>query len=198
MTTLYMATKIFGARQISISSLAELSRGEFEASHIAEMEVMILQTLRWRVHPPTGQCFVDAFHAVLPLSEGSVSDAIYQRAIFFTELALYDYTFVPRDRALIAVAALMNSMEGIDEAAAPKKYNSSLTDAIQTAFGLSFPAAVVEAARNRLWYVYSMSAQHQEEDVLAPHSTREINSKEVNGCEASSSVPGSPVCVGIA
>ena len=195
MTTLYMATKIFNGRQITISSLAELSRGEFEMSHIAEMEVIILQTLGWRLHPPTVQCFINELSPLLPSRNGLVTAAILQRATFFAELALYDYSFVARERSLIAIAALLNAMEGMDESTISKAQQMDFLESLNKAFGLRYHFDLVEMIRNRLWYVYSMSAQYKEDDVIAPHTIKESPGKIELGRETSSQVSQSPVSV---
>jgi hypothetical protein len=193
MTTLYMATKIFNSRQITICSLAELSRGEFEMSHIAEMEAMILQTLEWRMHPPTSQCFINHVHHLLPCT-GQVSSAIYERANFFAELALYDYSFVARERSLITVAALMNAMEGMDESMISGEQQRCFLKDLQDSFGIVYSEEVVETIRNRLWYVYSMSAQYKEDDIITPQSLKDTPQKECMGSDMTS-VSRSPVSV---
>ena len=205
MTTLYMANKIYGGpHRVTIQSLAELSRGEFEMSHIAEMEVIILQTLAWRLHPPTAQCFINSFYNYIPVPHGSMSIAIYRRAIFFAELALYDYAFVSKERSLIALASLMNAMEGMDNI--PLEQQDSFVDVINLTFDLKFTTDMVEAVRNRLWYIYSMSAQYKEDDALmtggvAPdivkNDSTQRKHKKISG-ESSSSPSASPVSVAAA
>lgn len=167
MTTLYMANKVYGGSSaLTISALAELSRREFEMSHISEMEVIILQTLAWRLHPPTIQCFIDSFYHYISLpSNGSMSSAVYRRAIFFAELALYDYAFASKDRSLVAIASLMNAMEGMDNITIDQQ--NSFLDVINSTFDLKYTADTVEGIRNRLWYIYSMSAQYKEDDAIA-------------------------------
>jgi hypothetical protein len=196
MTTLYLATKIFNSRQITISSLAELSRGEFEMAHIQEMEGIILQTLGWRLHPTTPQCFINALYGHLPVPRGPVATAIYQRAVFFAELSMYDYNFVSKERSLIAIAALLNAMEGMDEAVVSKEQRGAFLNAIHGMYGMSFPLEHVENARNRLWYVYSMSAQYKEDDVISPHAIKQSPNKHLMESEVSTGlIQSSPVCV---
>lgn len=167
MTTLYMANKIYGGpSSLTIGALAELSRGEFEMSHISEMEVIILQTLAWRLHPPTIQCFVNSFFSYISIpSSGSMSVAVYRRAIFFAELALYDCAFVSKERSLLAVASLMNAMEGMDNITLEQQ--NSFLELINLTFDLKYTVDTVETVRNRLWYIYSMSAQYKEDDAIA-------------------------------
>jgi hypothetical protein len=193
MTTLYMATKIFNTRQITICSLAELSRGEFEMSHIADMEAIILQTLEWRMHPPTSQCFINHIHHLLPCTD-QVSSAIYQRANFFVELALYDYSFVTRERSLITIAALMNAMEGMDDSMISPEQQLRFLKDLQFSFGLVYSEEIIETSRNRLWYVYSTSAQYKEDDIITPQALKETHEKECTGSDVSS-VSHSPVSV---
>lgn len=194
MTTLYMATKIFGSNRVTISSLAELSRGEFEMSHISEMEFIILETLSWRLNPPTAQCFINSFFNYLPAPHGPVSVAIYQRATFFVELSLYDYAFVTKERTLVALAALMNAMEGMDEAAVSNQQQQEFADILRVTFDLQFSREAVETVRNRLWYVYTMSAQYKEDDALTPDLVKkELPRPHVSGEPSSPS--SSPVSV---
>jgi len=171
MTTLYMANKIYGGpHTLTIAALAELSRGEFEMSHISEMEVIILQTLAWRLHPPTIQCFIESFYTYIAIpSNGSMSIAVYQRAIFFAELALYDYAFASQERSLLAIASLMNAMEGMDNITLEQQ--NSFLDVINATFDLKYTAEEVEVVRNRLWYIYSMSAQFKEDDAISGAET---------------------------
>jgi len=184
MTTLYMANKIYGGpHTLTIAALAELSRGEFEMSHISEMEVIILQTLAWRLHPPTIQCFIESFYTYIAIpSNGSMSIAVYQRAIFFAELALYDYAFASQERSLLAIASLMNAMEGMDNITLEQQ--NSFLDVINATFDLKYTAEEVEVVRNRLWYIYSMSAQFKEDDAISGAETASSsNNKTVTKME---------------
>jgi len=204
MTALYMANKIYGgSHSLTIGALAELSRGEFEVSHISEMEIIILQTLAWRLHPPTIQCFIDAFYnSISTPFNVSISIAVYQRAMFFAELALYDYLFVTKERSLVAIACLMNAMEGIDNISLEQQ--NSFLDAINLTFDLKCTADTLETIRNRLWYIYSMSVQYKEDDAIAGGTTSSLVKKEISrktnfsAGESSSSRTTSPVSVATA
>jgi len=204
MTTLYMANKIYGGpHTLSISALAELSRGEFETSHITEMEVIILETLAWRLHPPTTQCFINSFYNYISIpSNGSMSAAVHQRAIFFAELALYDYAFACRERSLLAIASIMNAMEGLENITIAQQ--NSFVDVINVTFDLKYTEEMVETVRNRLWYVYSISAQYKEDDAMIYGTTSNVvkkkTYKKLNFSRGKSSSPRSisPVSVATA
>lgn len=204
MTTLYMANKIYGGpHTLSINALAELSRGEFERSHITEMEVIILETLAWRLHPPTTQNFVESFYNYISiLPNGSMSAAVHQRAIFFAELALYDYAFACKGRSLLAIASIMNAMEGLENITLEQQ--NTFLDVINETFDLKYTKEMVETVRNRLWYVYSMSAQYKEDDaIVCGTTTNDAKSKTYTKSnfargESSSSRSISPVSVATA
>jgi len=194
MTTLYMANKIYGGpHRITISSLASLSRGEFEMSHIAELEVIILKTLEWRLNPPIAQCFINSFYNYVSVPN-VISNAIYRRAIFFAELTQYDYAFVTKERSLLALASLMNAMEGMDNISLDQQ--SSFVEVINSTFDLKFTPDIVDAVRNRLWNIYSMSAQYKEDDAIAPDLIKkDIQRKQILSVGDSSSPSASPVSV---
>merc|ERR1740139_1644212 len=51
-TSMYLAIKLYNQKSLTMKSLSALSRGEFSAVHITEMECVMLQTLSWNLYPP--------------------------------------------------------------------------------------------------------------------------------------------------
>eukprot|EP00538_Stauroneis_constricta_P008978 CAMPEP_0119565316 /NCGR_PEP_ID=MMETSP1352-20130426/29590_1 /TAXON_ID=265584 /ORGANISM="Stauroneis constricta, Strain CCMP1120" /LENGTH=377 /DNA_ID=CAMNT_0007614195 /DNA_START=316 /DNA_END=1449 /DNA_ORIENTATION=+ len=172
MTTLYMATKVINSKQISIKSLSDLSRGEFDTSHIAEMEMIILQTLEWRMHPPTSQAFIENLLGQLGFfsADASLGSIVHQRATFFAEIALYDAAFVSMERSVIAIASILNAMEGIDDSVLSRTQQDEFMRTASGRYGQTYQD--VDYARNRLWYIYSMSAQCQADEPATPPSAQ--------------------------
>ena len=145
MTSLYIATKIFSPITnnnnnnnnnnshnnnnhnhhsyeplLSINTLAELSRGEFEIQHIAQMELLMLELLEWKVHPPVVQDYVHYLLTYLLSSQYNHCclekiqwRTIVQRTMFFAELTVYDYDLILHDRAILALACIFNAMEAV-------------------------------------------------------------------------------------
>ena len=89
--------------------------------------------------------------------DGFILNAIYQRALFVAELALYNYAFVLKERSLAAVASLMNAIEGLEDM--PIEQQGYFIDVINSMCNLNFSANLVDAVQKRLWYIYSSSAQ---------------------------------------
>lgn len=197
MTCIYMATKLFNAREISMSSLAELSRGEFDMAHIAEMEGIILTALKWRMHPPTIQCFINHLCTLLPLIKGPITRTIYRRASFFGELSLFDYSFVTLPRSTVAVAALINAMEGM-EGTVNEDEQLAFYETVTRAINSNHTKDTIDSIRNRLWYIYSQSAQYHDDEVIPTQQKihtetkvpEQIRSRRDEGDQ-------SPVCVSV-
>ncbi|CAB9512804.1 diatom-specific cyclin [Seminavis robusta] len=78
MTSLYVAIKLHPdnnaltedgmrrKRYFKLESFVELSRGQFGAADICRMEQVILQTLKWRVNPPTPMALVAYLLSLMP------------------------------------------------------------------------------------------------------------------------------------
>ena len=173
MTALYMATKVFNGKQLSIVTLAELSRGEFDVSHISEMEMIMLRTLDWKLNPPTVQDFIQYFLTFLP-SNCSQTTFIAQRAMFFAELCVYDYDLVGYDRGLLAQAAILNAIEAVlgEDPGITREMQSLLLDALDLFYPsdamphtcrLRHPRIMVQNTQRRLWYLFGCSAQSAQE-----------------------------------
>lgn len=197
MTSLYVTTKVFHTERIRLRSLVELSRGEFQERHITEMETIMLQTLEWRVHPPTVQCFIEPFCATLTpfTSDFQSLSCIQQRAIFFAELALYDYSFVSKEKPLVALAAVLNAIEGLENGPIPETRRAAFQSALEQTFDMEFDQEKVESMRHRLWYIYSMSAQYQEDEIGALDQPQEIMNRKVTVHKFPQSMDQSPICV---
>lgn len=198
MTCLYMAMKLFNAREISMRSLAELSRGEFDMAHIAEMEGIILKTLSWRLNPPTPQCFINALYGLLPSASTPVKRAICQRATFFVELSLFDYCFVTQPRSAIALAALLNAMEGMDETVVSKQDQLKFVKTLRETVKLEHSEEKVESIRNRLWFIYSQSVQYQadsEDFGMTQASEAPVNNLTMKRSPSEGELSQSPVSV---
>ena len=112
MTSLFVATKIHHFRPLSLQTLVELSKGEFVGPEILAMEQDILQTLQWKVHPPLVQDFVQYLLRYVPLLPEQRL-AVIQKALYWSELAVYDYDLILHGKSIIALAAVCNALETV-------------------------------------------------------------------------------------
>lgn len=112
LTTLHIAIKVHEVRKIKLTTLANLSRGQFGPKHIEEMEWMVLTSLNWRIHPPTSMSFLSHLLLLLPpqVSDSSKED-IYALSRYITELSVCDSSFVEINPSAVAFSAILNSLE---------------------------------------------------------------------------------------
>lgn len=165
-TSFYLSTKILSTAQQSIRSLVELGRGEYNDQDIYDMEKSILETLSWRMHPVTSQNFIRQLCAVLCAEmslETVQADSIFERAIFFTELSVYDRTFVEKDNYTTAVASVLNSIEAFDVGSTFQ--DNEVCRAVGISLSVDQDQMELEKSQAQLWYLYSCSAQNSSADV---------------------------------
>ena len=163
MTSLYIATKTLNGKPISINTLAELSRGEFTGSHIAEMELIMLDTLQWKLNPPTTQAFIR--HILLLMPSRRNIDLVYERAIFLAELSVYDYAFVPHDRLLIALGATMVAIHGAMENTLADFVKTNIMELLRSEFNVFIDERLLEKVQQRLIFLYSHSTEIQHDEL---------------------------------
>lgn len=160
-TTLHLAVKLlYPCKLADLGILSDLSRGEFDMRDVSDMETHVLHALSWDLHPPTSitfsAFFLNYFFATRAVTMSSTDlDDVYDVSSFFCELAVCDYFFVPVRASNIAVAAILNALEGMfgpENAVAPEvlQVARELKLDIQSDFS---------NARNRLWEIYERSEE---------------------------------------
>jgi len=169
-TTLHLAVKLlYPCKLADLGILSDLSRGEFDMRDVSKMEEHILHSLSWNLHPPTSIAFaslsLDYFFSSrdFHISIADLDD-IYDVSAFFSELAICDYFFVTMRSSSIALASILNALEGMF---GPE--NSLATEIIRAAQEVDMGLQQdLSAARNRLWELYERSeecALHNEKSV---------------------------------
>lgn len=160
-TTLHLAVKLlYPCKLAELGILSDLSRGEFDMHDVSKMESHILKTLSWNLHPPTSiafaTIFLDYFFSSFTVALSSADmDDMYDVSSFFCELAVCDYYFATLPASSIALAAVLNSLEGMF---GPENKIASdiLHAASRVHFGFQHDLAQV---RNRLWTLYERSEE---------------------------------------
>jgi len=161
-TTLQLGVKLlYPCRLADLGILSDLSRGEFEMNDVAEMENNILRALSWHLHPPTPVAFASILLDYV-LNEPLTTrlsmadlDSLYDFSSFFGDLAVCDYFFVSLQPSSIAIASILNALEGMFGS------ENKIAQAVLIAadeIGL-FHIHDLSAARNRLWKLYERSEE---------------------------------------
>lgn len=165
-TTLYMAVKVLHPSKLEdLGVLSDLSRGEFDMKDVAEMEQHILRALCWRLHPPTSAAMASLALDHVLVADGNArlklsDDDIYEikdTASFFAELAVCDYFFTTFRPSTVALASILNALEGVLTTEA----GPVTVQVLEGLRPLGFPMnrQEVTVARNRLWELYERSEE---------------------------------------
>jgi Cyclin, N-terminal domain/Cyclin, C-terminal domain len=122
MTALYIAIKMHEPLEMETSLLADLSRGCYTEMEFVGMEQSILTALHFRVNGPTPLGFVQHIMALIPrLVHPSVAALLMDYARYQTELAVSEQSFVDVKPSVVALASILNAMEGMDTSLFPVK-----------------------------------------------------------------------------
>jgi hypothetical protein len=114
LTTLHIAIKIHSEKTVKLSTLAALSRGQFESNDIEQLEWQIFKALDWKLHPPTLFAFISHFLMVFPQEvHHSVRKELFEVAIYMAELSVCDSSYVRYSSSTVAIAAILNVMEDL-------------------------------------------------------------------------------------
>lgn len=192
LTTLHLAIKIHDTKKIRLSTLANLSRGQFGASHIEEMEWVILNALQWKLHPPTAYSFI--FHLLLFLPQEanpSVRKELFELSRYLSELAACDSCLVETKASTVAFAAILNVMDDISYSHLSAGLREQfLIDLLEKA-NLNYRCTAVVAARER---IASMFASNLNDNSLESKMAEDVISLASGGgsvCSLTRSVDSS-------
>jgi len=206
-TTLNLAVKLLHPCKLGeLGILSDLSRGEFDMKDVALMEKHILESLDWKLHPPTGIAFstllLDYFFSSQGVDMGPTDvEDLYDISSFFTELAVCDYYFVGVTPSLIAIASIINALEGMF---GPE--NKVASRILKIAHRLNmYQNQDLSRTTHRLWELYERSeecALHNNLDPMEEEKTPDNNNSSADifvskgscGAKAASDA-GSPVSV---
>jgi hypothetical protein len=149
MTSLYLAMKLnsdngdneSSCRKLRLISFVELSRGQFCADDICEMETTILKELRWQVHPTTPMTCVSYLLRLMPpatsipwparKSYDLVLHVLHELARYLTELSVcLGSTCSAHTPSQIAYASIMVSMDLLTYPALPLQVRRYFNEAV--------------------------------------------------------------------
>ena len=152
LTTLHIAIKLNdSSRKIKLSTLANLSRGQFGPTHIEKMEWEVLKALNWKLHPPTPSAFVSNLLLFLPPEVSpEARKSLHDRSKYLTELAVCDSYFVDVDNSVVAFAAMVNVMEDINHVRFSGGLREKFLFTVACRVGFIYNSPEVVCARHRL------------------------------------------------
>lgn len=121
LTSIYIAAKIHEECCLTPDHIKRLSGNEYTTDILEKQERLILNTIQWRVNPPTPSAFARELLNVIPY-EVIQRDQILN--VFKDQIhnMLYEEYFVPIKACKLALAALSNALESVPRAKKLPKY----------------------------------------------------------------------------
>mmetsp|Transcript_4317 Transcript_4317/g.11842 ORF Transcript_4317/g.11842 Transcript_4317/m.11842 type:complete len:376 (-) Transcript_4317:214-1341(-) len=181
MTALYIAIKLHEPLEMETSLLADLSRGCYTEMEFVEMEQVMLQAIQWRVNGPTCLAFLAHFLALLPSSISQrVAEALMEHSRFQTEIAVAEQTFCFLRPSELALASVLNAMEGMDTALFPTKSRAKFIRYIERYSEMV--VSKVEKVQSKLSYLLAtmMSLEYNRIDPQVFQDWQERRQQESN------------------
>ena len=128
-------------RKLRLTAFVELSRGQFTAEDIFSMERKILDTLQWRIHPPTPMTVVSHLLRLMPkrsclpfhcrYNYDLVLHVIHEMSRYLTELSVclanVSSVALPSE---VAFASILVSMEMLTIVALPTQVRDDFREAV--------------------------------------------------------------------
>jgi len=159
LTTLYIAMKLYDPKKLELDTLANLSRGQFAARDVTEMEWQVLEALGWKLHPVTATSFVSHLLLFLPAEASpSVRKELHELSKYLTELAVCDSYFVDQNNSIVAFAAILNVMEDMGYAQLSAGIRERFLRDLMEKVGLSYGDPRVVTARQRIRAMFAATS----------------------------------------
>jgi len=110
-TCLYMAIKIYEPTVLSASSVVKLTRNAYGLDQIESMERLVLQTISWRMNPPTAVTFAMFLCEYATTLDASLHrETLQELVVLQLESTLSDYETSLIPASMVALAALNNAV----------------------------------------------------------------------------------------
>jgi hypothetical protein len=165
MTCLYIAIKLVEPLAMDTKLLSSISQGCYSEIEISDMEKEILTSLGWRMNGPTAHDFLSHILNVLPTTARdsceSISRTLHDFSRFQVELAVSDYDLSIQKPSLVALAAILNSAEGVDGTLFRAQCRRQYLKYISNELGMDPFSAQVNAIRRRLLKLFSQNSGYE-------------------------------------
>ena len=118
------------------------------------------------MHPPTALTQVQHFLQLLPTPCNTlpIKHDITELSRFLTELSVWDYYFVTRRPSSVALAAIFNAMEVVEQSRILHRNKAEFMDNIRNVVNIDPVGEEVEMCRLRLRDMYHQGGYHQQND----------------------------------
>ena len=161
MASLYTAVKIHEPEAMDPALISNLSRGTYAPNEIEEMEFIIIQSLRWRLNPPTTLSFIREFLKLTSIEalDEQTRIVVYELCKFQAEFATSNHDFVEVQASEKAYYSFINALQCLNIDATIVQY---IINMIQHATGVfsGTHKSLCGKYRQVQSYLYAALVQH--------------------------------------
>ena len=183
-TSLQLSLKAYDSTSIDIKKLVKLGRGLFTENDVVEMESRILNTLQWRLHPPTTCCFLRQYDRLIPSTVSSTARRMLADVTkLASELIVCEAQYNEFPASVLAYACMLMAMEFIEGVDLPIGQRHCLILNMATVAEIECSSSLVLKVFEELKRSLDESPKLQEliDSVAA---TRRMDSKVVRGVKS--------------
>ena len=108
--------------------MSALSKGSFSVDRIEKMEICIIETLQWRLNPPTPNILLNIASPIIDASSGihehndpQIPYEILELSRYLLELSVCDGFFIDKKQSSIAYASILVAMDYLETCANAKE-----------------------------------------------------------------------------
>eukprot|EP00521_Asterionellopsis_glacialis_P012548 CAMPEP_0195300138 /NCGR_PEP_ID=MMETSP0707-20130614/26809_1 /TAXON_ID=33640 /ORGANISM="Asterionellopsis glacialis, Strain CCMP134" /LENGTH=234 /DNA_ID=CAMNT_0040362735 /DNA_START=90 /DNA_END=794 /DNA_ORIENTATION=+ len=194
MTTLYLAIKLHEPIEMDLQLVVHLGRGCYSQIEISEKEMDILFALQWKMHSPTPMCFATKMVELLPAGiEDDVAESILTYTQHQAQLAVSDYSFIVYPASELALASILNALEGLSLDRISLSHRAQFIRDIEQCSGILIES--VQEIQARLTILVMKSVGHNHPVPLpapvSPEPSQQQSLKRASSCTSQSKTASS-------
>jgi len=121
-TSLQMALKTFDVAVIKLDKLVKLGRGLFTEDDVVTMEMKIINSLNWNLHPPTVYCFLRQYGRLIPPSVNGITRKVLDNVTsIIAEEMIVDERYVKHCPSILSLASTLVALDFVPDGGLSKR-----------------------------------------------------------------------------
>ena len=175
-TSLQMALKTFDTAVIKLDKLVKLGRGLFTENDVTVMEMKIITSLNWHLHPPTAYCFLRQYERLIPTGiTDSTKKMIDNVTNLIAEEFILDKRYIRFPPSIQGYSAMLVAIDLIPDDAFPDNLRNSFAMRMSTVAKLDSNSVLISKVTNKIYRTLTRSDKLQKLMDIRMSKTKNIN-----------------------
>lgn len=151
-TSLQMALKTFDTAVIRLDKLVKLGRGLFTEDDVAIMEMKIIKSLDWNLHPPTPYCYLRQFERLVPAETRNSTKAVIDSVTkLIAEELILDERYLRYYPSTQGYSIFLVALDFIPDDNFPEHLRRTFVLRLATAMKLDSDSPLVSKVTNKIY-----------------------------------------------